>query len=204
MEKEKKVLELIALAEKYNCFRFSDLGFNTRSGVMFKYEIDLRKACDNLHKAKMFLKHVYNLIIASDPKIDYFMGIPDTGNLLSFVLNVLHQEQYPEKEIPLNLVRTDPKPYIKAAPVTVNPVIEAKNICLIEDDVVTGETLIQYLKMLKCLPRKRMLVVSIFDRDFIDGDGLTVKHKIQKEFDYSYFPLVKLSDLENYFQKSLR
>lgn len=202
-QKQSKVEDLIALAEKYGCFRFSDMGFNTKSGVMFKVEVDFRKATDSVRKAKKFLRNVYDLIIADHPDIDCFMGIPDTGSMIAMILNVIHQEQNPDRSIHFNMVRSEVKNYIKAAPVTVQPVLQARNICLIEDDVVTGHTLIQYLHQLKCLPRKRILVYSLVDRQYKNEEGKTVAEIIKEEFNYPYQAIITLDQLEPFFQKSL-
>ncbi|MFA8299647.1 MAG: hypothetical protein ACEPOV_05765 [Hyphomicrobiales bacterium] len=202
MRKNNEIHNLISYADYCGCFRFSDIGFTTKSGMMFKFETDFRKACDTVHRANMFMEIVYKILITKLQHVDLFLGVPETGSIMSIFLNQIHQKKNPDKEIPLNMVRVEPKNYIRNAPVTVNPIIEPYDICIIEDDVVSGHTLYQYLDLLKCVPRKTINIVSIIDRNIVENN-LSVKEKIESDYSYSYTSLIQPHDLEEYFDRKL-
>lgn len=141
--------------------------FLTKSGKIFNYETDLREAlkthCSALKTASLILDlmNIKNL-----EQIDCFIGVPETGTLLAFYLNQIKYE-ISKNDFPINMIRAIEKDYQTSTQSTksVLPLFKKLNVILIEDDVVTGKTLLDTIQKIKNTNFNILEVISIIDRE---------------------------------------
>lgn len=192
----KKNTILLRYLMKKKCILFSKNGFTTKWGERFLFETDIRPAFLTQNDAKNVSRLIYPLIRESTKSFDFFIGVPETGSLMAFFLNELHADAQ-KKNIPVNMLRAKPKPYQGMTKYSVQPLSRKARVVLIEDDVVTGNTLCTYVKILFSLDMKHVQVVSVIDRQQKDASGRTVGGRIKKDFGYTYRTLITLEDIKD-------
>jgi orotate phosphoribosyltransferase len=169
-------------------FMFSKDGFQTKSGKIYPFETDLRNSIQTWKNAQelayLILTELKD-IIAPDSLI---LGVPETGSILAFLVNGVRGGDFP-----INMMRSVPKEYQKETQYTVLPLDPTKHLIVIEDDVVSGTTLIQYLTILKNMGAKNVNVVSVIDREEIT-DGKSVRERVE-DLGYYYKFLVGSEDI---------
>lgn len=154
--------DLIQFLYSYNAIQKGD--FVGKSGFHYSIETDVRNAFMTAEVSMYTSKLILELLSKHGvPKLP-FIGVPETGTLLAFVLN---QNQDLPSDYSINMLRSSEKNYQSSTNTvhTVLPIDERQEYILIEDDVVTGKTLIKYLEIALSAGLKIKYVVSIFGRD---------------------------------------
>ena len=139
--------------------------FVGKSGEKYEVETDIRRAIQTYGEAFRVSEEIYKTIIA---KLGYFypvIGVPETGTFLSFFINSIHY-QTSKQDFYSNMLRAVPKEYQLATDsvYTVLPLKNEQEYILIEDDVVTGNTLLRCLKNAITNKVKVRAVVVVFGR----------------------------------------
>lgn len=191
----KEKMALFDYLLEQGCIVFSQKGFITKWGELYPFETDIRPAFLTQVGAKKTARLIYSLIRHSIKSFDIIIGVPETGSLIAFFLNACHAKVQ-KKNLPVNMLRSSPKPYQGTTTYTVQPLSNKSRVVLVEDDVVTGKTLCKYVKILHKLGMKHVQVVSIIDRQHKDERGLTVKQHIERDFGYVYHALVTMDDIK--------
>lgn len=163
--------------------------FIGKSDVKYKTETDIRKAMtsfrDTLCVAEELLKAIDNLNL----RYDGFLGVPETGSLLAFVLNYA-KYQKDGKDFSLNMLRSVAKEYQESTDsvYTVLPLNKACRYVLIEDDAVTGSTLLRYLDDAIKGGVSINAVVVVFLRD---EDG-NLQRQIKQKYNINLYGLIRI------------
>ena len=140
--------------------------FVGKSGNHYSIETDIRCAFCNhlsaLSTAKMLDRYITSIGVPDHP----FIGVPETGTLISFYLNQVRFDRC-ESNYSVNMMRAVAKEYQKETNTvfTVLPIDQTQSYILIEDDVVTGNTLVKYLRQAIGTGVKIEYVVSVFGRE---------------------------------------
>lgn len=181
---------------RQKCILFSKRGFKTKWGQRFSFETDIRPAFLTHEKAKETSHLIYDLVRESVRPFDFILGVPETGTMMAFFLNDIHARSS-RSDLPVNLLRANPKPYQGVTANTVQPLSKTSRIILIEDDVVSGKTLLSYVRTLHRMGMRRVQVVSVIDRQIKDARGKTVKNRVEGGFGYPYRTLITLEDIKS-------
>lgn len=182
------------------CILFSKRGFTSKWGDHFSFETDIRPAFLTMSDSKKSARLIYERIRKAIPSFDGFIGVPETGTLLAFFLNIEHARNV-SADIPVNMLRSKPKLYQGVTAYSVQPLSKKARFVLIEDDVVTGKTLRTYAKTLHTLGIKHLQIVSIIDRLQKDRHGRTVQRQMKEDFGYRYHTLITLDDIQSELPK---
>ena len=170
----------------------------TKSGEVFNYETDLRCAMTSFLSATLTSRLILGAMHPLPGGLEYFLGVPETGTLLAFFLN---QQKYAlsKADFPINVLRASPKTYQQATASvhTVLPLNPAGKVCIVEDDVVSGATLLHYIDVARGLGLEVLRVVAVMDRERADERGMRVRDKVE-ERGLTYQPLVTVNDLKAY------
>lgn len=140
--------------------------FAGKSGTSYSIETDIRNAFLKYELAKKTAHLLYEYIRPLVCDDISFLGVPETGTLISLYLNdVMHSIK--KNDFVPNILRSSPKEYQQSTKsvYTVLPVNKDQPYVLIEDDVVTGNTLCKYLRIAKEAELNIVGVISIFGRD---------------------------------------
>lgn len=199
----RKNLELITWLDKNKAFQTGN-SFTSKSGKSFNYETDLRYCYLSQFNAIKTTKMILNSLEMDLNTFDYFMGVPETGTLMALFLNY-QKYLMTNVDFPINMLRSHHKEYQGSTNSihTVLPLSTSNRVCVIEDDVVTGATLIKCLRQVKDLGFDVIHVVSVIDRQLLDEQNVSVKEKIETEFKTDYHALVTLSEIKDFMVKEI-
>lgn len=178
--------------------------FVTKSGKIFNYETDLREALKTHRAALKTSSLILDLMTFKDLKqFDCFIGVPETGTLLAFYLNQAKYEVF-GNDFPINIVRAVEKKYQASTHSTksVLPLIEELKVILVEDDVVSGKTLLNTIEGLKGSNFNIIEIISIIDRDEKLENGKSLKQHIKEEYNLEYRSLLSYKLIKEYMEKN--
>lgn len=182
----------IELVHHFECCGVITRGnFIGKSGTTYSIETDLRNALATHKSAKETAQRLVEQI-SKLVKADYaFIGVPETGSVLAFYLNEVLANN--GVSFSPNMIRSVPKDYQVStnSVVTVLPMNSSQKYILVEDDVVTGNTLCKYLKSVKEAGLNIIGVVSVFGRN-----SATAVHSLCKEYCIPYYELININVLE--------
>lgn len=166
--------------------------FIGKSGLRYTIETDIRTAFITHNKAMQTARVLLDYIKCYFDEIIPFIGVPETGTLLSFYLNEALYEMN-ECDYTPNMLRSVPKEYQQStnSVYTVLPVDNEQKYILIEDDVVTGNTLCKYLKTSLAAGLNIVGVVAVFGRD-----SAFAVDELCTEFKIPYIELVNVKCIE--------
>lgn len=177
--------------------------FLTKSGKIFDYETDLREALKTHNSALKTSSLIFSLMdIKNLDQFDCFVGVPETGTLLASYLNQIKYE-ISKKDFPINMIRAVEKNYQSSTQSTksVLPLIKELKVILIEDDVVTGKTLLDTIEKLKNTSFNILEVISIIDREENLENGKSLKQHIKDEYDLEYRCLLPYQLIKKYMEE---
>lgn len=166
--------------------------FVGKAGTNYSVETDLRNAFlkHTLAKRAALLLYDYMRQYVDDDVA--FLGVPETGTLISHYLNTVKYSECGREFVP-NMMRSAPKEYQQStnSVFTVLPIDAAQKYVLVEDDVVTGGTLCKYLKIAVDAGMNIVGVMSVFGRD----SAKTV-NEMCLEYGIPYFELINVNCIE--------
>lgn len=185
--------ELVRRLLTMGTIRF-DGPFRTKSGSVFDYETDLRAAYGTFADWILTSRLLLPLIPFDPGSFDYFLGVPETGTIIAYGLN-LEKHRIFGANFPVNVLRAVPKPYQRETDSvhTVLPLSRSDRVCLVEDDVVSGETLLKYLDVAIGLGINIVGTVAVIDREVRDSAGLSVRDRVAGR-GIPYQPVLRLAD----------
>ncbi|MGG2994031.1 hypothetical protein ABEO75_18825 [Paenibacillus macerans] len=195
--------ELISWLSENSVFKTGQK-FTSKSGEVFDYETDLRPCYSSFSKAIITSEKIIDALKIDLSNFDYFLGVPETGTLMAFFLND-QKRRITKQNFSVNVLRSHPKEYQAStySVYTVLPLIPSERVCIVEDDVVTGSSLINCLRLTQDLGFKIDCIVSVIDREHRDKEGYLVKEKIESEFQVEYRSLITLSDIVNFLSREM-
>lgn len=159
--------------------------FVGKSGVKYSVETDLRCAFSTYKKAYITAEKIIEEIDKLPVERVPFLGVPETGSLMAFFLNAVRLKN--DENVSINMLRAQPKLYQSASNsvYTVLPATDTPYI-LIEDDVVTGQTICKYLENAIEAHLKIVAVISVFGR----ANAKLIKQKCE-QIQVPYYELIK-------------
>jgi hypothetical protein len=180
--------DLIRFLLDGNAVFHSDDKLRMKSGVECNFDTDIRRAMGTVRKLMSLAALIYRALpatVISDRTA--FIGVPETGHLLSLALSIVHAEGRGTDAL-VNLIRVSPKPYQESSTTnTVLPLATNAEYILVEDDVVSGTTLAETLKRFS--RDQFACVVSVIDR------GGDVSANLEKHSSAEYFCCAPLMDI---------
>ena len=140
--------------------------FIGKSGASYSLETDIRYALKDYCSAKKIGNYIYLISQLLDVSFDSFIGVPETGSLLA---NFANDAKYIHeiRSFPINMLRSTPKEYqLNTNSVnTVLPVTDCQEkFILLEDDIVTGNTVLEYINHIEKSNIDIVAVVTVFSR----------------------------------------
>lgn len=155
--------EIIDHFIKCNVIKFGS--FVGKSGEIYSIETDIRTAYVKHAVAYETTKMLFDVLDKNGFGDLPYIGVPETG---TFIANYLNDIFYlnKQKDFSPNMLRASPKTYQSEtnSVFTVLPINCDQEYSLIEDDVVTGNTLIKYLESALNAGLKIKNVITIFAR----------------------------------------
>lgn len=155
--------EIIDHFIKYNVIKFGS--FVGKSGKVYSIETDIRTAYMNQAIAHETTKKLFDVLDENEFGDLPYIGVPETGTFIAnYLNNILYLNK--RKDFSPNMLRSSPKAYQSETDsiFTVLPINRDQEYSLIEDDVVTGNTLIKYLESALDAGLKIKNVITIFAR----------------------------------------
>lgn len=182
--------ELIKFLLDEQSIYYSTTPITLKSKQQVYFDTDIRSTMQILSKLNKLTENIYQLIPSTIlDNTDYFIGVPETGNILAIMLNILHAKYTNNINIPINMIRQLSKNYQSTlTQETVLPANINLKATLIEDDIVTGGSVLCILKRMQNIINIRS-VVTVIDRDKSVGD------LIQERFDINYIALINIRDI---------
>lgn len=179
--------------------------FVTKSGDIYEYETDLRECFTSYLLGYKTAEYILDLLEEQGVNLnsfDCFVGVPETGTILANFLNIVKFERT-EKDFKINMIRAVEKKYQEStnSVKTVLPLNEQLNVLLVEDDVVTGNTLLNVLNNLKNTNINIIECVSIIDREVKRDDSKLLSDIIKEEYGTYYRSLIKNTDIKKYIKE---
>lgn len=181
--------ELLALFQETGAICYGS--FIGKSGEEYSIETDLRNSMLTYKNAITLGEKLYHTI---KNRLGYFrpvIGVPETG---SFLANFINYAFYKETDCDFypNMLRALPKEYQASSNsvYTVLPLNGQQEYILVEDDVVTGKTLVKYLDQAISKGIKVVAVVSVFGRKKADA---VLKYCDNNNI--TYFELINVDEL---------
>lgn len=155
--------------------------FVGKSGGRYNIETDLRNSMTTFGASVTFAEKLYAAIEEYGAADATFIGVPETGTLLSFFLNLIKYNKS-GKDFVYNMLRDRPKRHQCGTDsvFTVLPSNTAIEYTLIEDDVVTGKTLMQYLAEAIDAGLKIKHVVTVFFRSSYQEGVSDIRKQIKE------------------------
>lgn len=166
--------------------------FVGKSGQPYSIETDIRSGFGTYQRAKETIRLLYDALEERGLTDAPFLGVPETGSLVAFYLNEAYAAKRGE-DFSLNMLRASPKEYQTStnSVYTVLPLQKETEYSLLEDDVVTGKTLLRYLDMALAGGIRIKRVISIFGRSQCRlGATGHIKEGI------AYYSLINVDELE--------
>lgn len=155
--------EIIDYLIKNNVIIFGS--FIGKSGEKYSIETDIRKAFKKQAMAYETTEKIFNILDKNGFGDLPFLGVPETGTLLAnYLNNIMYLKT--QKDFSPNMLRASPKVYQSDTDsvLTVLPIVRDQEYSLIEDDVVTGNTLIKYLESALSVGVRIKNVIIVFAR----------------------------------------
>jgi len=168
-----------------------------KSGTRYECETDIRNSFYSFGRTKYICNEIYDIIDKLEMRFDFFLGVPETGTVIAHFLNDIKYEKS-KIDFGYNYLRSVPKERQKdcASTHTILPHRSKPSIILIEDDVVTGATLLSYLKVVVGLEFNVIAVLSIFGRECCDK---LIRDTVESEYNVKYVSLIKTDDVRKRF-----
>ena len=170
--------------------------FLSKSGDHFSYETDLRNAYDSFESANKTSQYIFEMLNVDQYKEEFFfLGVPETGSIIALFLNwFLYQNK--KTDFYFNILRSVPKLYQESTR-SIHTVLPSRNskVIIVEDDVVSGNTLVNTIDTVKNLNFEIIDVVSIIDRGSTHN-GMSVEDRVKK-FGLSYRTLIDRQMINN-------
>lgn len=140
--------------------------FVGKSGSSYTVETDIRVALSTHKKAVDMLTCIYKVLDEHKLCGAPFLGVPETGSFIAQYLNQIRYSQTNE-DFYCNMLRSVSKEYQidTHSENTVLPLIEDQEYSLIEDDIVSGNSLLACLKKTLSCGIKIANVIVLFARD---------------------------------------
>ncbi len=166
--------------------------FVGKAGTNYSIETDLRNAFLKHTSAKRAAQLLYDYMRQYVGDDVAFLGVPETGTLISHYLNTTMYSECGRDFVP-NMMRSVPKEYQQStnSVFTVLPIDTTQKYVLIEDDVVTGGTLCKYLKIAMDVGLNIIGVVSVFGRD-----SAKAVNEMCAEYSIPYLELININSIE--------
>lgn len=166
--------------------------FVGKAGTNYSIETDLRNAFLKYTSAKRAARLLYDYMRQYVDDDVAFLGVPETGTLISHYLNTTMYSECGRDFVP-NMMRSVPKEYQQStnSVFTVLPIDTTQKYVLVEDDVVTGGTLCKYLKSAVDAGLNIVGVVAVFGRD-----SATSVNDLCMEYGIPYFELINVKSIE--------
>lgn len=148
---------------RYNVIKFGT--FVGKSGETYSVETDIRAAYTKQVVAHETTKKIFDVLDENGLGDLPYIGVPETGTFIANYLNNIFFFKK-QKNFSPNMLRASPKTYQSETDsvYAVLPVDRNQEYSLIEDDVVTGNTLIKYLQSALNAGLKIKNVITIFSR----------------------------------------
>lgn len=166
--------------------------FVGKAGTNYSVETDLRNAFLKHASAERAAHLLYNYVCKYIENDVAFLGVPETGTLVSYYLNNAMCEVDGRDFVP-NMLRSVPKEYQQSTNsiFTVLPIDTTQKYVLVEDDVVTGSTLCKYLKIAMDAGLNIVGVMAIFGRDSAASVNV-----LCSEYGIPYIELINVKNIE--------
>lgn len=148
---------------KSNVIKFGS--FIGKSGEAYSIETDIRAAYMGQEIAYETTKMLFDILDQNGFGYLPFIGVPETGTFLAnYLNNIMYLKT--KKDFSPNMLRASPKAYQceTDSVYTVMPINRNQEYSLIEDDVVTGKTLMKYLDGALNAGLKITNVITVFGR----------------------------------------
>lgn len=176
--------------------------FITKSGMEFDYETDIRYAMKNYEDAYKTSEYIYNLMDVKE--FDCFVGVPETGTLIANFLNHIKYSKLNEN-FDINMIRAVNKNYQTSTNSikTVLPLDRKLKVCIIEDDVVTGNSIIKCIRNITNSNIEIVNVVSVIDRDISYIEGKTLKEYLKDFYKINYYNILNFENIKEFCEGEL-
>lgn len=160
-----------------------------KSGRISYYDVDIRNCMKNSESLKRLCEYIYAYAKENNLKPDAYLGVPETGTPIAVILNTLIKYKK-ASTIPQIILRSHPKKYqAKETHYSVTPIPKNLKFVLIEDDVTTGNSLRECIKLLIRLGIKIQAVISITNRLETRSDGRTVEKSVHEDFKIPFYSI---------------
>ncbi|KKP79760.1 MAG: hypothetical protein A2271_00450 [Candidatus Moranbacteria bacterium RIFOXYA12_FULL_35_19] len=165
-----------------DCLIISKKPIKLKSGRISYYDVDIRNSMKDSGSLKKLCRYIYAYAKENNLKPDAYLGVPDTGTPIAIILNTLIDYKKPST-VPQIVLRSHAKKYqAKETHHSVTPIPKNLEFVLIEDDVTTGNSLREFIKLLLKINVKIQAVISITNRLEIRSDGRMVGKSICEDF----------------------
>ena len=161
--------ELLSFFKSKGVITYSENGFDGKNGS-YTIETDILPCLRNHEKLIETARLIYHSLTEEQRNVDCFVGVPETGTLIVNYLNFIHHE-VTGRDIPILPLRSATKEYQdkRGTAHSVVPLDKNFKITLIEDDTVTGNSVVDALKHLVLAQGdsgmiEKLNIVSIFSR----------------------------------------
>lgn len=169
--------------------------FQGKSGQTYACETDIRLSFTSYGKTREIADILLQLITRTidDSSYDYFVGVPETGTMIAQFLNERKYERFRD-DFAFNWLRGTPKEYQSTTNSinTVLPNVWSSRGILVEDDIVTGKTLLNYLDVAQRAQLHLTGVVTIFSRDSLGGNSL--RKTIQQNYGLPFYSIIDITE----------
>ncbi len=155
--------ELLTFLKDTNTITIGE--FIGKSGNAYNIETDLRKSMLSYENALFLGKKLYEEIKNILGFFYPVIGVPETGSLLATFVNFAYYNNT-NVDFFVNMLRSIPKTYQSSSNsiYTVLPLNNTQEYILIEDDVVTGNTMLSFLEQALKTGVRITAVISVFGR----------------------------------------
>jgi orotate phosphoribosyltransferase len=172
-----------------DCLIINKKPIKLKSGRISYYDVDIRNSMKDSGSLEKLCKHIYAYTKENNLKPDAYLGVPETGTPIAIILNTLIDYKK-SSTVPQIVLRSHPKKYqAKETHYSVTPIPKNLKFVLIEDDVTTGNSLRECIKLLLKLNVKIQAVISVTNRLETTRDGRTVEKSIREDFKTPFYSI---------------
>jgi orotate phosphoribosyltransferase len=170
---------------------YSEKPLTMKSGIVTHFDTDIRNAMGTVQKNKELFELVYLALpkeIREETQV--FLGVPETGHFLSFYLNQIHAQNIGAEKVMDNLVREAPDARQGKTVLDIKEGIYT----LLEDDIVSGSTVIHFMEQ---IPQGYIkYLVSVIERDSRVGESIGTR------FGAKFQSLVNIREIHQYLSQN--